>query len=188
VLVECGFVRAIAEDGSEWTFTPSLANIASLGNPGEIVALYARLHGPFAEGAASYVLACLCDQEDPLPLIGGFLIDPCDPTIPVVDIPALMPAAELVIIARHLMQHGIIGKARPGRGDGNYAETFEAAEYIAAARVHLGMSAADAEALSMTELQLMLEMKFPDSDPTRDVPSREEYDRAMAAIMSKRHV
>ena len=45
MLVECGLVRAMAGDGVEFTFTPSLGRIATLGNPQEIVQIYAdQLH------------------------------------------------------------------------------------------------------------------------------------------------
>lgn len=189
MLVECGFVRAQVSDGREWSFTPSLARIASLGSPREIVSLYAALHGPDAEKAAPYVLACLCDQEDPSPLLGHTDAKPDGKGL--IHVPGLMPAAEQALIARHLMEHGICGRAKPGASkpaeQGAYAQEFDAAEYISAARVHLGLSGAEAGALSMTELQRLLEMKFPDQATSRaDVPTREEYEAQMAAIMEKR--
>lgn len=175
MLPEAGFVRATLSDGKEFTFRPSFSRIASLGSPHEIVAIFAGLHGPHAEKDAAYVLACLCDQEDPSPLIGylgetGW-------------VPGAMPGAEMVIIAQHLMRHGIVGKARPGgeEGGGKFSDRFDAVEYISAARVHLGLSSQDAEALSMTEFQSMFEMKFPRSGDSkgRDVPTREEYEARM---------
>ena len=179
MLVECGFTRAYMPEGQEFTFTPSLVRIAALGSPAEIVRLYAELHGPLAEIEAGYVLACLCDQDDPTPLIGWIDSDGLRN-------PGTMPAAEQVIIARHLMQHGIVGKAKPGRaGSGQYAPEFHAAEYVAAARVHLGLSTADAEALSMTEFQTAFEMKFPEAKAS-DVPSREEYSEFMAKMKGKK--
>ena len=177
MLIECGFVRAVAPDGSEYTFTPSLARIASLGDPHSIVRIYAHLHGPRAELEAGYVLACLCDQDDQTPLIGWIDSDGLRN-------PGTMPAAEQVILARHLMHHGIIGKAKPSKGGGQYSDRFDAAEYIAAARVHLGLSSADAEALSMTEFQMMLAMKYPESQE-KQIPSRDEYRKAMQAAMKK---
>jgi len=175
MLIECGFVRAVAPDGTEYTFTPSLVRIASLGDPHSIVKLYADLHGPRAGVEAGYVLACLCDQDDPTPLIGWIDGDGLRN-------PGTMPAAEQVILAQHLMHHGIIGKAKPGKaGSGQYAPEFHAAEYVAAARVHLGMSTADAEALSMTEFQTAFEMKFPE-EKAADVPSRDEYRALMEKI------
>jgi hypothetical protein len=178
VLVECGFVRATTEAGEDYTFTPSFGRLAALGSPHEIVALYAALHGPRAAQEAAYVLAGLCDQDDPTPLIGWRDADGWHA--------GAMPEAEQIVIARHLMQHGICGTAKPGgaKGEGKFSDHFNAAEYISAARVHLGLSSADAEALSMTEFQIMLAMKFPDmaKGDARDVPSREEYDAAMARI------
>lgn len=181
MLVECGYVRAQTPDGTEYTFAPSLGRVAELGSPAEIVETFAGLHGPNAEALSAFVLAVMCEQDDPAPLIGwrdeGGWHD------------GLMPPAERVIIARHLMQHGICGKAKPDGKEpaekGQYSATFEASEYIAAAMVHLGLSRADAQALSMTEFQRMLEMKFPDAGkPKRDVPTREEYDAAMQQLRS----
>lgn len=177
MLIECGFVRAVAPDGAEYTFTPSLARIATLGNPHEIVGLYAALHGPQAEREAGYILACLCDQDDPTALIGWIDGDGLRH-------PGTMPASEQVVIARHLMHHGIVGKAKPSKGGGQYSDRFDAAEYIAASRVHLGLSSGDAEALSMTEFQTMLAMKYPESQE-KQIPSRDEYRKAMQAAMMK---
>ena len=173
MLVECGFVRAVASDGTEYTFTPSFDRIAGLGSPQEIVRLYAGLHGPRAAQEASYVLACLCNQVDFAPLVGWLEGGEWHA--------GLMPAGEQITIARHLMQHGIIGKARPGKGDGKYSDSFNAHEYIAAACVHLGLSRADAEGLSMTEFQTMLEMKFPESK-AKEIPSRDAYRAFMGKI------
>ncbi|CAN5717987.1 DUF6246 family protein [soil metagenome] len=203
MLVECGFARAITADGVEFTFTPSFGRIAMLGDPQSIVALYAGLFGPRAEEDARYVLACLCDQDDPSSLIGWaepaaadtgpMRVHWLEPKAAVG--PALawregfMPAAEQVLLARHLMQHGIAGKATPGQGDGKFSDRFDAAEYISAARVHLGLSSADAEALSMTEFQAMFAMKFPDDkNRQRDVPDRAAYDAAMARLKEKARV
>lgn len=179
MLVECGFVRASVDGGEEFTFTPSFGRIASLGSPHEIVDLYARLHGDDAAPTAAYVLACLCEQDDATALIGwrdesGWHV-------------GAMPETEMVIIARHLMRHGIIGKAQPEKkGQGKYSDRFDAAEYVAAAATHLGLSTEDAEALSMTEFQLRMDMKFPDANKSRDVATREEYEAAMKAFKEMR--
>lgn len=176
MLVECGYTRATTGDGSEWTFAPSFGRVAALGSPREIVSLYAALHGPHAAREARYILSVFCEQDDPTPLL-GWVDDHGEHR-------GAMPEAEQIILARHLMLHGITGPARPeAAGSGEYATEFQAGEYIAAARVHLGLSAAEAEALSMTEFVRLMEVKFPDSaKKKRDVPTREEYDAAMKAI------
>lgn len=182
MLVECGFVRATTSDGQEYTFRPSLGRIAALGSPAEIVELYAELHHQHkAEHAARYILASLCDQDDPTPLIGWHDADSM--TI----VRGAMPAGEQVVIARHLMQHGIVGAATPAaEGSGSYSAEFRAAEYIAAACVHLGMSSDDAAALSMTELQLRFETKFPKKPEERPTATRDEYHRFMAEVRGRR--
>lgn len=194
MLVECGFVRAQVSDGREWTFTPSLARIASLGSPTEVVELYGALHGPNAVRAAMYVLAALCDQPDPFDLIGYVGLAGAGRDLE--RVPGIMPAAEMVVMAQHLMHHGIVGKARPGgqgTQQGKYSDRFDASEFVSLGRAHLGLSSADAEALSMTELQQMLAMKFPNQQtdengrPARDVPTREEYEAQMRQIMERRN-
>jgi len=175
VLVECGYTKVTTSDGQEFTFRPSLGRIATMGNPRELVELFAAVHGPQAAKRAPYVLACLCEQDDPTPLIGWHA--------PKAYVAGAMPETEMVVIAQHLLRHGMVGGAKPGgrakAEQGRYAETFDAAEYVAAARVHLGLSSADAEALSMTEFQRMFEMKFPQANKASDIPTREEY---LAAI------
>lgn len=184
MLVECGFTRATTPDGAEFTFRPSFGRIASLGDPFAIVSLYAGLFGPQAAADAAYVLSCLCDQEDATPLIGW--AEPVGEGTELKWHAGAMSPPEQITIARHLMQHGIAGTSRPGTGAGKFSARFDAAEYVSAARVHLGLSSADAEALSMTEFQAMLEMKFPDQNKGRDVPSRAEYDAGMARLKETR--
>lgn len=181
MLVECGLVRATTSDGLEFTFRPSLGRIAALGHPQEIVELFAGLHGPKAASIAPEILAALCDEDDPTPLIGW----PLPAGAGITWAPGAMPQAEQIVIARHLMRHGIVGTAKPEAGDGKFTDRFDASEYVAFARVHLGLSSADAEALSMTEFQQMLEMKYP-SKAHRDVPTREEYEEQMAAFVARR--
>ncbi|WP_058643061.1 DUF6246 family protein [Pseudacidovorax intermedius] len=181
MLVEHGYVRAEAPDGTVYTFCPSFARVAALDSPAGIVALFVALHGPGAADVARYVLAVLCEQDDPTPLIGcleaeeGAVLRQVD---------GAMPAAEQVILARHLMQHGICGTAAPGQGGGEYSQTFDAAEFVSAARVHLGLPATDAEALSMTELQHLMRLKFPDPK-AGEVPDEGEYEATMALVRGK---
>ncbi len=184
MLVEHGFVRAQLPDGREWTFTPSIGRIAELGTPAGIVELYAALHGPRAPRLAREVLAALCDQDDATELIGWLDWDAGT------EHDGAMPVAERVVLARHLMQHGICGKpdAAKAADGGSYSSTFDAAQFIAMARVHLGMTQAEAAALSMTELQQLMAVKFPPQDgpKAKNVPSRAEYEAAMKRLTERR--
>lgn len=172
MLVEHGFTLATLDDGTEFSFTPSLGRVAQHGTPREIVELYARLHGPGAASAAREVLATFFDQsQSALPRLIGkpYAAEP----LPLHRVrgappprwkPGAMPDAHQVAMARHLMQHAISGVPRPGRDDderGEYATEFHASQHIAAARVHLGLSEAEAEACSMSQLQQLFDAKFP---------------------------
>jgi hypothetical protein len=96
-----------------------------------------------------------------------------------------IPATELLAVARHLVQNGMAGKARPGGAGGEYAQEFSVAKHVAAAQAHLGITKQQVLAMTMTELQLLIEAKFPQAQG-RKVPTREEYDRQMAAILARR--
>ena len=68
------------------------------------------------------------------------------------------------------------------------AQAFDQ-EFIALARAHLGMSYADAAALSMTELQQLMRVKFPPEKGkggAKNVPTRAEYDAAMQRLKATR--
>lgn len=183
LLPEVGHVRVTTEAGREYTFRPALSRVAALGDPVQIVATYGDLHRQStAISAAAYVLATMCDDD-------------CTDLIGYADGEVwrfgAMPPGEMLTIARHLMQHGIAGKARPGAQaapSGKYSPRFDVAEHVAAAVAHLGVSRDDALGMTMTEMQLLVEAKFPDAKAkARDVPTRDEYRAQMAAIMERRN-
>lgn len=187
MLVECGLLRVELSDGRSATFRPSLGRIAALASPSGLVELFGRLHGASSPAAACEVLSGLCDPDD-LDALPELIGEPVAGPQGIAWEGGAMPASERIILAQHLLMHGMVGKARPGAErkaeQGAYSQTFDAGEYIAAARVHLGMTLAEAEALSMTELQQLLEMKFPDQKApgALDVPTREEYEAGMRAF------
>lgn len=182
LLPEVGHVRITTEAGREYTFRPALSRVAALGDPVQIVATYGDLHRPStAVSAAAYVLTTMCDGEC------AELVGHADGNVWRF---GAMPPGEMVTIARHLMQHGIAGKARPGKqaAPGKYSPRFDVAEHVAAAVAHLGVSRAEALDMTMTEIQLLVEAKFPDAKAkARDVPTRDEYRAQMAAIIERRN-
>lgn len=175
MLIEHGLSRVVMPDGREFTFRPTFCRVAGLGRPREVVQIFRSLFGLQALLNARYILAVMCDQEDVSHLIGWLDLEQGWQL-------GAMPAQEQISLATHLMRHGMVGVPMGGGQGAKATEEFQAAEYVAAARVHLGMSAEEAEALSMTEFQALFEMKFPDAKKKRDVPTREEYRAAMAAM------
>lgn len=176
MLVSCGLSIVRSDDGREWVFRPSFGRIAELGHPHEIVQTFAALHGPHAAETARFVLLTLCDT-DAMPLT-GWLEDGAF-------VPGLQPAGESIILARHLMQHGVCGKPDFAGHGGKFSPEFHASEYIASAVVHFGMTQAEAEGLSMTQFQELFAQKFPKAIKAKP-PSRDEYREFMAAIKAKK--
>jgi hypothetical protein len=177
MLIEHGFTTATDSQGRIWSWRPSFGRVSRLGGPTELVSLYAELYGSRCAGVAAYILAGLCDQDDATPLIGWPLVDGGRH-------PGEMPPAEQVLIARHLMRHALVGKASPKATDsGSYSTEIRLDEFVAIARVHLGMSAEDAEAMSMTEFQQLFDAKYPSKTDDKgrpvSVPSRAAYEAAM---------
>jgi hypothetical protein len=188
LMPEVGHVRVMTPAGQEFDFIPSLGAINSLGSGAEIIQTAADLFDrrPLVHlTAARCVLrACLVGQADLDALVG--CVDGVDADQKPVDVPGSMPAVELLAVARHLVQHGMVGKARPGGGSrGEFASEFSVAEHVASAQAHLGVTKEQVLAMTMTELQLLIEAKFPEARG-RKVPTREEYDRQMAAYLARR--
>ena len=178
MLVEHGFTTATDSQGRTWSWRPSFGRVSRLADPAGLIGLYASLYEAKAQEAAAFILIELCDQEEGVHDLVGWIDDKGNRH------PGEMPPDEQVLIARHLMRHALVGRASPRQQDsGQYSKEVRLDEFAAIARVHLGMSAEDAEALSMTEFQQLFETKFPDkadkSGRPVDVPSKEQYEAAM---------
>lgn len=176
MLVSCGLTKATLDDGREWTFRPSFERIAELGEPHEIVELFAELHDPVkAPAAARWVLLTLCDTD--AHDLTGYRTE-------ATFVPGAMPEVDSIILAKHLMQHGICGRGGGG-GNGKFSPAFHANEYVASAVVHFGMSQAEAAQLSMSQFQDLFAAKYPDQVKSAP-PPKSEYDAFMAHMAEVR--
>ncbi len=203
-LTEIGELRISLTDKS-YFFKPSFRAMNEIGTPKEIVEMYATLNGadylavmqhvgnlPFGAQmqvmkavskpvygrhvlSAAFIIMQACCEEDVSMLIGSY-----KPTVRGVKyVPGLMPVNDIIIIARNLLDHGIIGKSPlkvPQRSESQKQTTneFNASQYIISARTHFGISREEAEDLSMTEFQQMIKNKYPEPPGM----TREEYDKA----------
>lgn len=197
VLTEFGELVATTDTGLEVTFRPCFANIAAIGSPEYIVETFAAVHGAdFDALMAAHDVLMACSEGRAEPLLGYAVQSSVASKVGpsgAVYAPSLykvgaMSAQDMLVLARHLMTHGIIGKAKPAKGgkSGDYSNKFSASEYISAAMIHFGMSREDAERLSMTQFQQMLYMKFPELNKADKYPSKVEYEQQKAAIFAKR--
>lgn len=210
-LTEIGEMRISLSDRS-FFFKPSFRAMNEIGTPKEIVEVYAKLNGidyvaplqhveclPFGAQmqvmktiskpvygrhvlSAAYIVMQSCCEDDISVLIGGWKPTPRG----VRYVPGIMPVSDIIIIARNLMQHGIIGKSPlkvPERLEENGKKTtneFHASQYIISARTHFDMTRDEAENLSMTEFQMMIKNKYPEPKGLTKEERAAEYDQAKA--------
>lgn len=210
-LTEIGEMRISLPDRS-FFFKPSFRAMNEIGTPKEIVEVYARLNGidyiaplqhveylPFGAQmqvmktiskpvygrhvlSAAYIVMQSCCEDDVSVLIGGWKPTPRG----VRYVPGIMPVGDIIIIARNLMQHGVIGKSPlkvPERLEDQGKKTtneFHASQYIISARTHFDMTRDEAENLSMTEFQMMIKNKYPEPKGLTKEERAAEYDQAKA--------
>lgn len=210
-LTEIGEMRISLSDRS-FFFKPSFRAMNEIGTPKEIVEVYAKLNGidyvaplqhveylPFGAQmqvmktiskpvygrhvlSAAYIVMQSCCEDDVSVLIGGWKPTPRG----VRYVPGIMPVSDIIIIARNLMQHGIIGKSPlkvPERLEEQGKKTtneFHASQYIISARTHFDMTRDEAESLSMTEFQMMIKNKYPEPKGLTKEERAAEYDQAKA--------
>lgn len=211
-LTEIGEIRISMSDKS-FFMKPSFRAMNEIGTPKEIVEMYATLNGAdylqtmqHIEGlppgaqiqvmktvskpvygrhvlSAAYIVMQACCEEDVSMLIGGW-----KPTSRGVRyVPGVMPVNDIIIIARNLLDHGIIGKSPlkvPQRSESQAKTTseFNVSQYIISARTHFGMTREEAEDLSMTEFQQMIKNKYPEPKGL----TREQYDAVVDASKDDR--
>ena len=196
-------------DGEDYLLRPSFEAMTRIGSPAEIVQTYATIHG---NGVAQFIEVCsgtlgrfpewlspsfnraaerllstcmhalqACCEDDLTTMIGEWKgWRHC-----VVYRPGLMPKSDIIVVAQHLMLHGVVGKAKVRQlqrhETGERTTEFKAFEYISAARSHFGMSRAEASQLTMTEFQMLLASKYPDQKGF----TREEYDKVADDYLAK---
>ena len=158
--------------GRSYLLRPSLFSISQIGTPTDIIEATAVLLSPEPENpyllskfrkmrfewALTVVYACAGDQ-DLGDVVGGMV-----PTGRgrIAYSPGKMPLHDIVAIAQGLIRHGVLGdvEAEPGR-KGEPMKEFKAAEYVAAAIAHLGLSESDAWRMTMTSFVQVMRSKFP---------------------------
>lgn len=197
------------DGGQDYLLRPSFEAMTRIGTPAEIVRAYATIHGSdvaklleacadtlrripdwlspsFNRSAEKVLSTCMhvlqaCCEDDMTPMIGEWKgWRHC-----VVYRPGQMPKNDIIVLAQHLMQHGVVGKAKvrhlQRHETGERTTEFKAFDYISAARSHFGMSRSEASQLTMTEFQMLLAAKYPDQKGF----TREEYDAIADDFLAK---
>lgn len=181
ILTEAGEVGLQCASLPQVVLRPSLAAMARIGEPQEIVAIAYRVFSGTATmvDVLSTLWAC-CDED--ISEYTGYMGEHGY-------VAGEMPPEEAGIICAHLLMHGLIGKTdkqrQPQGANQSANDTFVAADYAALAIAHLGMSERDAWGTTMTTLINALHSKFPEinkQQPGSNAPSLAELDADMAEL------
>lgn len=184
-LTEIGEIGITARN-RDYLLRPSFRAMQSLGSPREIVQIFHALHeGSVTQRqherdllslSAQVIEACVV-EGDHIDLLGHI-------PAPGKYVPGDMPFTHWQIIAQALMRHGIIGvipkKTYPKKKSDEYVSEFRAADYVAAAVAHLGVSEAEAWNMTMTSFAGLMRSKF--GEPEHKTPALEDYDDAMKKL------
>ena len=174
VITEIGEV-GVDVDGASFVLRPSLYSMTKIGDPSEIVRVYASVMGAHHDEQLQDCIIAIyaCCDEDVTKAFGSYNVDE-NGTLRYERGAATVE--DVVAIARHLMLHGVVGKLEPLKRDGGareYTTKFEAKAHAAVAVAHLGIQSREAWGMTMTELAGALRAKFP-PEKSVDVPSKEE--------------
>lgn len=179
---------AIAWQGRDYLFRPTLAAIGSLGTPREIIETLHRVQRSTMDGyvaALAVLSACYVgDPEDTSRLIGHFR----EVKGRLRYVLGAMPAQNVHVLGARMAVAGIVGDPKPRKGGGSPMQEFDPAEFVGAAQAHLGLSSRDAWQMTMIEFQRAMDAKFPDpkAEKERDLPTREASEASVAHVIQLR--
>lgn len=164
MLTEYGHAR-IRWQGVEYTLSPSLLNISKLGSPTEIIEDFKQ----FIEASviwkfiiATRVIDACSDIEIPESLLGSVKFSETKNRFMYVQPSHGLPMInDVIVLAEHLLIHGVCGKSDSSKSTGEPLKEFDAYKMMELARVHLELSSGDAANLTMTEMHRMMKVKFP---------------------------
>ena len=179
ILKEIGEV-GVHIDGATHVLRPSLYAMTQIGDPEEIVRVFASVMqaGPDFVDALAVVYACA--DTDVSDIFGS--LDTEGEKIEY--LPGAAPAEHVVFIARCLLKHGITGalpQLPPKAGEEReYTPAFDAREHVAVAMAHLGLSESEAWQMTMTSFIGAMRAKFPpEPTPGSRAPSDEQVEADM---------
>lgn len=173
--------------GTMHKLRPSLAAIAQLGTPTEIVRVFvsvmADIDHPDRFADALAVLNA-CSDEDLSEVFGCFVMARAGKGLRYKQGKA--DPAHIVPLAQCLIKHGVIGAlptlpSKPG-AEPEFVQEFDARAHVALAVAHLGVSSSEAWNMTMTELVGALRAKFPQqpsNEPGARAPTAEEHAKTM---------
>ncbi len=147
-------------DERSFEFVPSLQNIEKIGTPKEIVTTFKFLmSGGYTRQkfvkAIEVLECCLVSHDDDLGFLYGFLT-PSYHGDRILMMVGREPWQNAVILARHMLVHGICGKSdKVDKSEAKACDEFKPSDYVNVARRVLELSSEESKGLTMTELLIL---------------------------------
>jgi len=175
ILTSIGEIGVSAE-GLEIILRPSFYAMSQIGSPTEIVELFKNVMSDSPTLADCIRVIWACTDED-VSRLTGYLNEKLE------FVKGLMTDNDIVVIARCLLKHGVVGDTdqinKAYRESNEFVTEFNARQNAAIAIAHLGFSERDAWSLTMTGLIEALMQKFPKDQESSAPPSVEEHNATM---------
>jgi len=182
ILTDIGEIGVIV-DGRTFKLRPSLYAMTQIGEPDEIVRVYASVmseHPHPDQTADAIAVLYACSPDDVGDIFGGHEASGKGVALSYGDI----PLQDIIPLAQCLLKHGVTGAHDPlprkADEEPEFVTAFDAGAHVSLAIAHLGMSSEQAWQMTMTELVGALRAKFPQVDaPGSNAPSKDEMDEAL---------
>lgn len=186
--------------GKMFDISPSFANMAKLGTPEQIVQ---KMHDlqyypitPIQSFSTALEILAACGLEDE-EVTGGLNFSEWKNKV-MIQCGAMHPD-DVIVMARHCMQHGMCGSHDQlktiEKGEGTQMSAFDPAEYIVLAMEYLKMTMDEAENLTMAkfvrlanakrEMDKRQQMKANGIPTKEESESRQKYNEDLAAQYEK---
>ena len=163
--------------------SPSLANIAKIGSPSEIVDTFKQFisstHLVTKFSIALNVIRCCSEPELPEAFTGGvkfserqqkFMITQPNHGKDMIN--------DVIVLGEHCLIHGVCGKVEREL-TGDPITEFDAYSFMELARIHLGMQSDDAAKMTMTEFCRLMDAKYPPAK-NENIGTRKEQEEMVA--------
>jgi hypothetical protein len=94
----------------------------------------------------------------------------------------------IIELAKILLKNGIVGKSKRKQTNENSKSLseFNAIEYINMARMHLGLNLDESKTMTVTELIMLMESKYPEKEDRGLKMNKQDYDKKMKAAKELR--
>lgn len=170
MLIKYGLVN-IEWQGQQFSLLPSFANMEKIGSPSQIidyVKLLSDTKAPWyvIRRVAEKIVEACATTELPEKLTGAMTLNQWRKEIAIRPSDNGMTTEQLVILAGHLIKHGIIGdtdyRAKSKDGDNAPLKTFEASEFVETAVLAFDISHEEASRMTMTQFIRQMRAKYPD--------------------------